>query len=100
MKQIANALNKRDSGTKVCAVLTLFAAAAIPSALAVFTVTLFVTSTWAAPTEAVLHAFNPDIRDGLHPEESLIFDGAGMVPAISMARPLSAVLTVRGRCSN
>ncbi len=42
----------------------------------IFTVTPFVTSSWAA-TETVLYNFHPEIPDGTHPEAGLIFDGAG-----------------------
>ena len=44
--------------------------------LAIFTVTLFVTSTWAA-TETVLHSFVPEFKDGHNPGASLTFDAAG-----------------------
>jgi uncharacterized repeat protein (TIGR03803 family) len=46
------------------------------AALAIFTVTLFVTSTWAA-TETVLHSVNPKFTDGADPYAGLIFDAAG-----------------------
>ncbi len=45
------------------------------TALAVFTIALFVTSTWAQ--EKVLHSFNPEVQDGGTPYASLIVDGAG-----------------------
>ena len=46
------------------------------AALAIFTVTLFATSTLAAPHETVLRAFNP-ITDGAHPHAGLVMDAAG-----------------------
>ena len=45
------------------------------AALAIFTVTLFVTGTWAATTEKVLHSFNG--TDGDAPSAALISDAAG-----------------------
>ena len=49
------------------------------AALAIFTVTLLVTSTWAATpwNEKVLHSFNDNGQDGGTPEAGLIFDAAG-----------------------
>ena len=47
------------------------------AALAIFTVTLFVTSTWAATHEKVLHNFNNNGTDGGTPYAGLIFDAAG-----------------------
>src|SRR5664280_693963 len=47
------------------------------AALAIFTVTLFVTSAWAAAQERVLHSFNENGTDGLNPYAGLIFDAAG-----------------------
>ena len=44
-------------------------------ALAVFTVALFATSTWAQ--EKVLYSFNPEVQDGYEPNAGLIADGAG-----------------------
>jgi len=46
------------------------------AALAIFTVTLFVTSTWAATHEKVLYPFNPEVTDGANPRAGLIFDAA------------------------
>jgi uncharacterized repeat protein (TIGR03803 family) len=46
------------------------------AALAIFTVTLFVTSTWAAAQEQVLHSFGNG-TDGVRPSAGLIFDAAG-----------------------
>src|SRR5271157_110097 len=48
-------------------------------ALAIFTVTLLVTSTWAATnwSEKVLHSFNNNGTDGALPYAGLIFDAAG-----------------------
>jgi uncharacterized repeat protein (TIGR03803 family) len=46
--------------------------------VAIFTVSLFVTSTWAA-TETVLHAFDPNLKDGDSPVATLIFDAAGNI---------------------
>ncbi len=45
--------------------------------LAIFTVVLFVTITWAATHETVLHNFNIDGRDGYGPGASLMLDAAG-----------------------
>ena len=45
-------------------------------AVAIFAVTLFATSTWAA-NETVLYTFNPRYTDGAFPYSSLIMDGAG-----------------------
>jgi uncharacterized repeat protein (TIGR03803 family) len=42
----------------------------------IFTVTLFVTSSWAA-TETVLHNFHPEIPNGVYLYAGLIFDHAG-----------------------
>ena len=47
------------------------------AALAIFAATLFVTSTWAAAQERVLHNFNNNGTDGLEPYAGLIFDAAG-----------------------
>jgi uncharacterized repeat protein (TIGR03803 family) len=47
------------------------------AALAIFTATLFVTSTWAAAQERVLHSFNLNGADGYYPSAGLIFDAAG-----------------------
>ncbi len=47
-----------------------------PHALVVFTVTLCVTNIWPA-TEAVLHSFHPEFRDGTNPNGGLIVDPAG-----------------------
>jgi uncharacterized repeat protein (TIGR03803 family) len=47
------------------------------AALAIFTVTLLVTSTWAATNEKVLHSFNFNGTDGAYPVAGLIFDAAG-----------------------
>jgi uncharacterized repeat protein (TIGR03803 family) len=47
----------------------------LKAALSAFTVSLFVTSTWAASQEMVLHSFNG--RNGNVPFASLIFDAAG-----------------------
>src|ERR1035438_2205675 len=47
------------------------------AALAIFTVTLFVTSTWAATHEKVLYPFNPEVTDGAYPQAGLISDAAG-----------------------
>jgi uncharacterized repeat protein (TIGR03803 family) len=49
------------------------------AALAIFTVTVFVTSTWAATQEKVLHNFAPTHceKDGADPYASLIFDASG-----------------------
>src|SRR5664279_5557828 len=47
------------------------------AALAIFTVTLFVTSTWAATHEKVVYPFNPQVTDGAYPYAGLIFDAAG-----------------------
>ncbi|HXM19851.1 MAG TPA: choice-of-anchor tandem repeat GloVer-containing protein [Terriglobales bacterium] len=44
--------------------------------LAIFTVTLFVTSTHAA-TEKVLYSFNNNGKNGFDPQASLIFDQSG-----------------------
>jgi uncharacterized repeat protein (TIGR03803 family) len=44
--------------------------------LAIFTVTLFVTSTYAA-TEKVLYSFNNNSKNGFDPQDSLIFDQSG-----------------------
>jgi uncharacterized repeat protein (TIGR03803 family) len=48
----------------------------VRAALAIFTVTLFVTSTWAATHEKVLYPFNPE-ADGANPAAGLIFDAVG-----------------------
>ena len=45
--------------------------------LAIFTAILFVTSTGAAAQEKVLHSFNDNGTDGIHPHAGLIFDAAG-----------------------
>src|ERR1035438_10361742 len=47
------------------------------TAMAIFTVALFVTSGWAATQESVLHAFNPSGADGASPQTNLIVDAAG-----------------------
>ncbi len=47
------------------------------AALAVFTATLFVTSTWAATPEQVLHSFNSNGTDGFYPQAGLVIDAAG-----------------------
>ena len=47
------------------------------AALAIFAATLFMTSTWAAAQEKVLHSFNNNGTDGLSPDAGLIFDAAG-----------------------
>jgi len=49
------------------------------AALAIFTVTLLVTNTWAATnwTEKVLHSFNQNNTGGVEPLAGLIFDAAG-----------------------
>ncbi len=47
------------------------------ASLAVFTLALFVTSTWAVAQEKVLYSFNPDVSDGYNPQAPLIADGAG-----------------------
>src|ERR1035437_6510944 len=47
------------------------------AALAIFAATLFVTSTWAAAQERVLHNFNNNGTDGLEPYAGLIVDAAG-----------------------
>jgi hypothetical protein len=47
------------------------------SALAIFTVALFVTSAWAATHEKMLDNFNLNGTDGARPFASLIFDAAG-----------------------
>jgi uncharacterized repeat protein (TIGR03803 family) len=46
------------------------------AALAIFAVTLFVTSTWAAPWERVLYSFNNG-ADGGYPQASLVMDTRG-----------------------
>jgi uncharacterized repeat protein (TIGR03803 family) len=46
------------------------------AALAIFAATLFVTSTWAAAQEKVLHSFGNG-TDGYYPQAGLIFDAAG-----------------------
>jgi uncharacterized repeat protein (TIGR03803 family) len=46
------------------------------AAVLIFTVTLFVTRSWAA-TETVLHSFHPEIPDGVYLYAGLIFDHAG-----------------------
>ena len=51
--------------------------AGLRAALAIFAVTLFVTSTWAATREKVLHTFNPQVTDGVGPYSGLIVDAAG-----------------------
>ncbi len=45
--------------------------------LAIFAAILFVTSTGAAAEEKVLHSFNSNGTDGIHPQALLIFDAAG-----------------------
>ena len=45
--------------------------------LAILTVALFATSTWAAQRETVLHSFNNNGSDGFDPEAGLVLDGAG-----------------------
>jgi uncharacterized repeat protein (TIGR03803 family) len=45
--------------------------------LAIFTVTLLVSSTWAGAQETVLHSFTNNGEDGFYPSTSLIFDTAG-----------------------
>jgi uncharacterized repeat protein (TIGR03803 family) len=45
--------------------------------LAIFTVALFVTSTWADIHDTVLHNFNNNGTDGASPQAGLIVDGAG-----------------------
>src|SRR5664279_2753958 len=45
--------------------------------LLIFTVSLFMTSTWAAAQERVLHNFNNNGTDGTFPQAGLIVDGAG-----------------------
>jgi uncharacterized repeat protein (TIGR03803 family) len=45
--------------------------------LAIFAAILFVTSTGAAAEEKVLHSFNSNGTDGIHPQAGLIFDAAG-----------------------
>ena len=47
------------------------------TALAIFTVTLLVTSTWAAAHESVLHSFNNNGTDGANPYATLAVDAAG-----------------------
>ena len=47
------------------------------AALAILTVSLLVTSTWAATHEQVLHSFNQNGTDGFYPSAGLIFDAAG-----------------------
>ena len=47
------------------------------TALTIFTVTLLVTSTWAATHESVLHSFNNNGTDGANPYATLAVDGAG-----------------------
>src|SRR5271167_2273777 len=51
----------------------------VRAALAIFTVTVLVTSTWAATNwkEKVLHTFSDNGTDGADPEAGLIFDAAG-----------------------
>jgi uncharacterized repeat protein (TIGR03803 family) len=45
--------------------------------LAIFTVALFVTSTWGETQEKVLHSFNNNGTDGYSPQARLISDAAG-----------------------
>jgi uncharacterized repeat protein (TIGR03803 family) len=45
--------------------------------LAIFTVALFVTSTWADIHDTVLHNFNNNGTDGAYPQAGLIVDAAG-----------------------
>ncbi len=47
------------------------------TALTIFTMTLLVTSTWAATHESVSHSFNNNGTDGANPYASLAVDGAG-----------------------
>ncbi len=47
------------------------------TALTIFTVTLLVTSTWAASHESVLHSFNNNGTDGVNPYAGLIADTSG-----------------------
>ena len=46
-------------------------------AVAIFTVSLFMTSTLAAAQEQVLHSFNNNGTDGVDPNGGVIFDAAG-----------------------
>ena len=45
--------------------------------LAIFTMILFVISTWAAAQEQVLHSFTNNGTDGIVPDGGVIFDGVG-----------------------
>ena len=47
------------------------------AALAIFTIMLLPTGTWAATHEKVLHTFNPEVTDGFQPYAGLISDTAG-----------------------
>src|ERR1019366_4249142 len=53
--------------------------------LAIFTAILFVTSTWAAAEEKVLHSFSGG-ADGTYPYGGLIFDAAGNLYGTTTAR--------------
>ena len=46
-------------------------------AVALFTVSLFMTSTMAVAQEQVLHSFNNNGTDGVDPNGGVIFDAAG-----------------------
>jgi uncharacterized repeat protein (TIGR03803 family) len=48
----------------------------LKAALTIFAAALFVTGTWAAAQEKVLHSFNDNGTDGAYPNP-VIFDGAG-----------------------
>ena len=47
------------------------------AALAIFTVTLLATSTWAAANEKVLHSFDPKLTSGAYPQAGLTLDKNG-----------------------
>src|ERR1700690_969669 len=46
-------------------------------ALAIFTVSLLMTSTWAQTHEQVLYSFKGNGTDGFYPQAGLVFDTAG-----------------------
>ena len=71
-------------------------------ALAIFTVALFVKSTWAADHETVLYSFQHRYStDGAYPYTGVIVDAAGNLMALRLVAELQTRRsTSTGRCSS